>query len=103
VAVDVAQRDSYHHGDLYNALVEAAVDLARSGGPEAVVLRKVARRVSVSVTSAYRHFASQAAGRMPSPPLGLRRLTSYACGSGSRTGRAAAACCSASCAACARS
>ena len=31
-------RAGYHHGDLPNALADAATDLARSGGPEAVVL-----------------------------------------------------------------
>ena len=46
----------YHHGDLANALTAAAVELARTGGPEAVVLREAARRVGVSATSAYRHF-----------------------------------------------
>jgi AcrR family transcriptional regulator len=50
-------RDTYHHGDLANALVEAAVELAREGGPEAIVLREAARRLGVSASSAYRHFA----------------------------------------------
>ncbi|MFF0473329.1 TetR/AcrR family transcriptional regulator [Streptomyces sp. NPDC004284] len=47
---------TYHHGDLRNALVCAAVDLATEGGPERVVLREAARRVGVSPTAAYRHF-----------------------------------------------
>jgi AcrR family transcriptional regulator len=51
------KRDSYHHGDLANALTGAAIDLARRGGPEAVVLREAARKVGVSATAAYRHFA----------------------------------------------
>jgi AcrR family transcriptional regulator len=51
------KRDSYHHGDLANALTGAAIDLARRGGPEAVVLREAARTVGVSATAAYRHFA----------------------------------------------
>src|SRR6516225_5798354 len=51
-------RASYHHGDLPNALADAATELARSGGPEAVVLREAARRVGVSAAAAYRHFAS---------------------------------------------
>lgn len=53
-------RTGYHHGDLRNALVDAALELARGGGPEAVVLRAAARRVGVSPTAAYRHFTSQA-------------------------------------------
>jgi len=51
-------RTRYHHGDLRNALTEEAVELARAGGPDAVVLREVARRVGVSATAAYRHFAT---------------------------------------------
>jgi AcrR family transcriptional regulator len=49
-------RAGYHHGDLPNALADAAPDLARDGGPEAVVLREAARRVGVSAAAAYRHF-----------------------------------------------
>jgi AcrR family transcriptional regulator len=50
-------RAGYHHGDLPNALADAATDLARRGGPEAVVLREAARQVGVSAAAAYRHFA----------------------------------------------
>lgn len=49
-------RAGYHHGDLPNALADAATSLARSGGPEAVVLREAARRVGVSAAAAYRHY-----------------------------------------------
>jgi AcrR family transcriptional regulator len=52
-----APRARYHHGDLRNAMMDSAVELARTGGPEAVVLREVARRVGVSATAAYRHFS----------------------------------------------
>jgi AcrR family transcriptional regulator len=47
----------YHHGDLRNALIDAGVELAREGGPAAIVLREAARRVGVSPNAAYRHFA----------------------------------------------
>jgi AcrR family transcriptional regulator len=50
---------AYHHGDLRNALVEAAVAAARVNGPEAVVIRDMARQVGVSHNAAYRHFASK--------------------------------------------
>jgi AcrR family transcriptional regulator len=60
VTTTPARRDTYHHGDLVRALVAAAVELARAGGPQAVVLREAARRVGVSATSAYRHFAGHA-------------------------------------------
>ena len=52
-----AKRSSYHHGDLANALVDAATGLARRSGPQAIVIREAARIVGVSVSSAYRHFA----------------------------------------------
>jgi AcrR family transcriptional regulator len=51
------KREPYHHGSLREALVEAGVALAREGGPAAIVLREVARRVGVSPNAAYRHFA----------------------------------------------
>lgn len=47
----------YHHGNLRETLVDAAVELARRGGPDAVVLREVSRRAGVSHNAAYRHFA----------------------------------------------
>jgi AcrR family transcriptional regulator len=49
----------YHHGNLAEALVGAALEMAAEGGPDAVVLREVARRVGVSATAAYRHFTGQ--------------------------------------------
>ena len=52
-------RGRYHHGDLRRALVVAATALAREGGPEAVVLREVTRRVGVSANAAYRHFTDR--------------------------------------------
>ena len=56
VATTRVSRAAYHHGDLPNALADAATDLARRGGPEAVVLREAARQVGVSAAAAYRHF-----------------------------------------------
>lgn len=50
---------SYHHGNLRAALIEVAVDQAREGGAQAVVLRDAARRVGVSHNAAYRHFADR--------------------------------------------
>ncbi|MCF2529357.1 TetR/AcrR family transcriptional regulator [Yinghuangia soli] len=51
-------RRAYHHGDLRNALVDAALEMVRTGGPEAIVLREAARATGVSSTAAYRHFES---------------------------------------------
>lgn len=49
-------RETYHHGDLRNALVQAGLDLTRRGGPEALVLRDLTRTAGVSPSAAYRHF-----------------------------------------------
>jgi AcrR family transcriptional regulator len=49
----------YHHGNLRSALIEAGLQLARDGGPDAVVLREVSRRAGVSHNAAYRHFADR--------------------------------------------
>jgi AcrR family transcriptional regulator len=49
----------YHHGNLRHALVDAGVELARTGGPNAVVLRAASRQAGVSHNAVYRHFANQ--------------------------------------------
>jgi AcrR family transcriptional regulator len=51
----------YHHGNLRQALVDAAVELAREGGPDAIVVREASRRVGVSHNAAYRHFPDRGA------------------------------------------
>lgn len=48
---------AYHHGDLRNALIAAAAELAAQGGPGSVTIRAAARLVGVTPTAAYRHFA----------------------------------------------
>ena len=52
-------RSTYRHGDLRRALLEAGVELARLGGPDAVVLREATRRAGVVPNAAYRHFAGR--------------------------------------------
>ena len=61
MGVGSPKRDTYRHGDLRRALVEAGMELAREGGPEAVVLREATRRVGVVPSAAYRHFADRRA------------------------------------------
>ena len=46
-------------GAVRSALIKAGVELARSGGPDAVVLREVTRMVGVVPNAAYRHFADR--------------------------------------------
>jgi AcrR family transcriptional regulator len=59
--VSIAQRTTYRHGDLRQALLAAGIDMAREGGPDAVVLREATRRTGVSPNAAYRHFADRTA------------------------------------------
>jgi AcrR family transcriptional regulator len=55
------KRTTYRHGDLRHALIAAGTELARIGGPDAVVLREATRRVGVAPNAAYRHFADRRA------------------------------------------
>lgn len=54
-------RDTYRHGDLRRALLDAGVALAREGGPGAIVLREATRRAGVAPNAAYRHFTNHQA------------------------------------------
>jgi AcrR family transcriptional regulator len=51
----------YHHGALHKAVLEAAVDAARRGGPSAVGVRALAKAVGVSPSAVYRHVPSSEA------------------------------------------
>ena len=46
-------------GAVRDGLVAAGLELARAGGPDAVVLREAARTVGVVPNAAYRHFADR--------------------------------------------
>jgi AcrR family transcriptional regulator len=54
-------RKSYHHGNLRQALIDAALLLAEERGAEGVSVREAARRVGVSSGAPFRHFASREA------------------------------------------
>src|SRR5437588_9447230 len=47
------------HGAVRDGLVAAGLELARNGGPDAVVLREATRMVGVVPNAAYRHFADR--------------------------------------------
>lgn len=53
--------DRYHHGDLRQALLNAARELAAEVGVDAFSLREVARRAGVSHGAPYHHFADKTA------------------------------------------
>ncbi len=46
-------------GAVRDGLVAAGLELARAGGPDAVVLREATRMVGVVPSAAYRHFADR--------------------------------------------
>ena len=56
---------AYRHGRLRQALLEHAVELARTGGPEAVVLRDVRRMAGVSNSAAYRTLRRSQLDQLP--------------------------------------
>jgi AcrR family transcriptional regulator len=55
------QTASYHHGDLRNTLIAAAVQLLAENGLTALSLREVAKTAGVSNAAPYRHFRDKAA------------------------------------------
>lgn len=52
----MADRKSYHHGNLRQVLVEATAALIEDMGPQAFTLAEAARRAGVSPAAPYRHF-----------------------------------------------
>jgi AcrR family transcriptional regulator len=54
-------QNTYHHGDLREALVQAALREAEQGGPEAVSIKALAKELGVSQPAPYRHFADREA------------------------------------------
>ena len=53
--------NTYHHGDLRDALVQAAFQEAERGGPEAINISALAKKLGVSQPAPYRHFADREA------------------------------------------
>src|SRR5262245_34353370 len=54
-----AQRRPRPRGAVRDGLIAAGLELARAGGPDAVVLREATRLVGVVPNAAYRHFADR--------------------------------------------
>jgi len=69
-----AQRSSYHHGYLRDALIEAAVQLAEEIGPEQVTMREAARRAGVSSAAPFRHFPTKKALMTAVAENAMRRM-----------------------------
>ncbi|MGA7809615.1 TetR/AcrR family transcriptional regulator [Bradyrhizobium sp.] len=54
-------QNTYHHGDLRDALVRGALKEAERGGPEAISIKALAKQLGVSQPAPYRHFADREA------------------------------------------
>jgi AcrR family transcriptional regulator len=52
-------QNTYHHGDLRDALIKAALREAERGGAEAISIKALARELGVSQPAPYRHFADR--------------------------------------------
>ena len=53
--------NTYHHGDLRDALVHAALVEVEQAGPETISLKALAKKLGVSQPAPYRHFADREA------------------------------------------
>ncbi|MCB9689128.1 MAG: TetR/AcrR family transcriptional regulator [Alphaproteobacteria bacterium] len=73
-----ATSETYHHGDLRNALLAAAVELIAERGVAGLSLREAARRVGVSHAAPYRHFPDRAALLLAVADEGFGRLVEAA-------------------------
>src|SRR6201987_4983446 len=54
-------QNTYHHGDLRDALVQAALREAEREGPEAISIKALAKKLGVSQPAPYRHFVDREA------------------------------------------
>lgn len=68
------QVQSYHHGNLKQALLDKALEHLKSHGPGKISLRALARDVGVSQTAPYRHFEDKTALLAALSTEGFRRL-----------------------------
>lgn len=57
----IAPKSSYHHGDLENSLVKAAIALVKKYGPDHLSLRAVSAEVGVSPSASYHYFSDKTA------------------------------------------
>ena len=76
----------YHHGNLRQVLLEAAVELIAETGPRGFNLREVSRRAGVSHNAPYRHFRDRNDLLAAVAADGFDRLTRAMAGAGSRAG-----------------
>lgn len=49
-------RDSYHHGNLQESIIQSAIKLIRKNGPDHLSMREISYEVGVSPSAAYHYF-----------------------------------------------
>ncbi|MEW6401410.1 MAG: TetR/AcrR family transcriptional regulator [Chloroflexota bacterium] len=69
-------KKNYHHGDLKNSLVSAAITILAKEGVAGMTLRKVARKAGVSHAAPYAHFSDKQALIAAISTEGFRRIYS---------------------------
>jgi len=65
---------AYHHGDLRTALLAEAAAMIDEGGTSSVTMRAIGRRLGVSRSAPYRHFADKSALLVAVAAAGFDRL-----------------------------
>lgn len=65
----------YHHGNLRDTLIDAAIQLVEEGGPDNVSVREAAKRAGVSPGAPFRHFQSKTALLTAVAEQAMNRLT----------------------------
>lgn len=71
---EMAKKNSYHHGDLKNALIKAGTEILAKNGVGELSLRKVAQKAGVSHAAPYAHFADKQALIAAISTEGFRQL-----------------------------
>lgn len=61
VVVPGSKRDTYHHGDLRQGIIQSALEILDADGVDAVSIRAVARRAGVSHSAPANHFRDRRA------------------------------------------
>jgi AcrR family transcriptional regulator len=67
--------NSYHHGDLRDALVQAALSEVERSGPESINLSALAKKLGVSQPAPYKHFADRESLLMAVTAEAFRQFT----------------------------
>ncbi len=70
-------KKSYHHGDLFRAMLSASLEVIENEGLESLSLRALAKRCGVSQTAPYRHFASKEHLLAVLAETGCQQLNAY--------------------------